>query len=157
EGVAVQVHDRAIADAVRRNVGMAMYVAAINAVRLASRVDLVTPNAGHVLRFLWMNRWDHCRSGSGGGEALLGKRFGSASQPAHGDGEVARPHGGRPPAAIVAGVGEVDVALPVALGRRAHVISAARVGQLDRSGPAVAEPGRGVNVPAALNGPAIDA
>ena len=82
---------------------------------------------------------------------------GGAVQPADGDAEVARRHAGRQPAAVVAGVGEVDVALAVALRADAHVVAAAGVRQLDRRRPAVAQVGRGEHVPAALDGPAVDA
>src|SRR5262249_28288675 len=69
----------------------------------------------------------------------------------------AREHAGRQPAAVVAGISEVDVAVGIALRADAHVVAAGRLGQLDRRQPAVAEISRGEYVPATLGSPAVGA
>ena len=77
-----------------------------------------------------------------------------AVEAADGDAEVSLRHGaGRLPAAVVAGIREVDAALGIALRRHPHVIAAGRRRQGDGAAPAVAEERRGVRVPAALRSP----
>lgn len=162
----MQVHQGAVADAVAGDVGVAVQVAAVDVIGFASGFDLVAADAGDLLGLARVDRRDDAlpqppvrgreRVGVGGDELGVG-RPGQAAEAADGDAEVALHHGGGRPAAVVAGVGEVDVAGRVALGIDAHVVAAAGSRQLDRRGPAVAEPGRGEHVPAALDAPAINA
>ena len=157
QGVAVQVHQRAVADAVAGDVGVAVQVAAVDVIRLASGFDLVAADAGDLLGLVRVDRGNVHSFRCGRGDELGVGRPGQAAEAADSDAEVAGHHEGRRPAAVVAGVGEVDVAGRVALGTDAHVVAAAGLRQFDGRGPAVAEPGRGEHVPTALDAPAVDA
>src|SRR5262245_41799910 len=105
---------------------MAVQVAAIDAIRSAARFNLVGANSGDLFLLTRVNQRLCCHRRLARNQVDL-TWLGSVAEPTYSNGVIPRQHARKLPEATVTGIGEIHVAVPVALRAGAHVVAAGRL------------------------------